>query len=182
MKIMAFLPAVAAIALAPLAACSDSETKVAAESPDQRLSAAIAADGDISKFARALQTTGLAGIFEGPAEYTVLAPEDGAFGKLNGDLEAPVVAAILREHILPGAVLPDDIKASLEKAGEDGVSMVTMGSGVVSFSLEEGRLVATSADGKKAVLSDSPVKAANGVLIPVDGVLKDAGAETPPSA
>lgn len=177
MKIVAFLPAVAAIALAPLAACSDSETKVAAENANQRLSAAIAADGKISNFAKALETTGLAGIFEGPAEYTVLAPEDAAFNKLTGDLEAPVLAAILREHILAGAVLPDDIKASLKNAGEDGVSMVTMGSGAVAFSLEDGRVVATSADGKKAVLSDSPVRATNGVLIPVDGVLKDAGAE-----
>ena len=174
--------AVAAVSMVPLAACTKVETDEAGNQvTGQTTIEALAADDNLSDFAGAFETTGLDGIFDGPAAYTVLAPENGAFGALEDSEEdmseeerKPVMAAVLRDHILPGALTPDDIKASLE-AG-NGSAMATMGNGSVTFSLNnEDRIVATGADGRKAILSEAAVRTDNGVVIPVDAVLRTIG-------
>jgi len=173
MRFRHFTAVLAALSLAPLAGCSGNEAEQAAEMAKKPMSEAIASIDGVSSFAAALKKTGLDGIFQGPGDYTVLAPENGAFGSLGETSEDAILAAVLREHILPGTILPDDIKAALQAENGEPVSMATMGSGVISFSLAGERIVATSSDGRKAMLSDSPVRAANGVVIPVDAVLRD---------
>jgi len=172
--------AMAALALAPIAACSDEGSDASTTSADLLLSEAIGSTNDLSKFSEALEKTGLTGVFEGPASYTILAPDDGAFanlGEVGEQLmeadQAPVLAAIVREHILPGAVMPDDIKASVEASNGKSVIITTMGSDGITFTVEGESIVATSGDGRKAILSASPIRTANGVVIPVDAVLRE---------
>jgi len=172
--------AMAALSLTPLAACSDNGSDASNTSADPLLSEAIGSTNDLSKFAEALKKTGLIGIFDGPASYTILAPDDGAFAKLEEADEplmeadqAAVLAAIVREHILPGAVTPNDIKAAVEASSSKSAIITTMGSDGITFTLEGGRIVATSGDGRRALLSASPIRAANGVVIPVDAVLRE---------
>ena len=186
MKLKPMVAALAAISLVPLAACTKVETDEAGnEVTSQTTIEALAANDDLSGFAEAFEATGLDGIFDGPAAYTVLAPDNAAFGALeqseegmNEEERAPVTASVLRDHILPGALTPDDIKAALEAGNSS--AMATMGNGSVTFSLNnEDRIVATGADGRKAILSDAAVRTDNGVVIPVDAMLRSVEQETP---
>jgi uncharacterized surface protein with fasciclin (FAS1) repeats len=175
MRFRHLIAVMAGFALVPAAGCSPTEEERAAEMAKKPLSEAIASLDSVSGFAAALEKTGLDGIFEGPGDYTVLAPENGAFGDVGETSEDAILAAVLREHILPGTILPDDIRAALQAGDGEGepVSVATMGSGAISFSMAGERIVATSGDGRKAILSDLSYRAANGVVIPVDAVLRD---------
>lgn len=169
-------------AMMPLAACSDgSADKVASERDSQgteSLAQAIKSDGDLSVLAGAINSADLATVFDGKAEYTMLAPSDDAFGKLGdaqGELSKPehkaALAALLREHILPGTISPEDIAKSLAAANGKSISMATMGSGAVTFSKQGDKIIVTSPDGQQASLSPA-IRARNGVIIPVDSLLK----------
>ena len=60
-----------------------------------------------NKFAAALQAEGIDLSSGGP--YTLLAPSDSAFEKHMRDSGLPITADILKYHIIPGAVLLDDL-------------------------------------------------------------------------
>jgi uncharacterized surface protein with fasciclin (FAS1) repeats len=176
-------------AVALLAGCSGEKGDAAASatasgdaSPsEQKLAAALAGAPALSTFAKALTDTGVAGAFDGAASYTVLAPTDAAFGKL-GDPgktllqpeQRAALAEVVRNHVLPGFFTPSDIKSALDKAGGKSVTMPTMGKGSLTFAKSGDGISVTSSDGAKAMISGDPVLAANGVAIPVDGVLKAA--------
>ncbi|MCB2078556.1 MAG: fasciclin domain-containing protein [Novosphingobium sp.] len=184
---MTFRPialAFAAIAMVPLAACSDNADVAGAETA-QSMKDALDENGDLSSFAEALEDTGLAGIFDGPSSYTVLAPVNDAFPSLpeagedqSEDQRKPMLAAILRDHILPGTVMPDDIKASLQTSDGPPPSMATMGNGTVTFSLDGDQIVATGASGQRAILDGTPVRTTHGVVIPISGSLRSATQES----
>lgn len=173
------LAALAALALTPLAACSGENSETPAKQEEQTLLDALGSAKDLSRFSAGLKDTDLEGIFAGPADYTVLAPRNEAFEGLGDDIDAPILAAALREHILPGTVTPDDIKAAIDSASGEPVAMATMGAGAVTFSLEDGKIVATSGDGRKAVQTGSPIRAGKHVVIPVDALLKETADSEP---
>ena len=181
MRYSPVIAALAGVAMIPLAACSDrSQDQAAAKSQTSSLADTVKSEGNMSVLASALTSTQLASVFDGPAEYTVLAPSDDAFDKLGdarneltkADSKA-AMAALLRDHVLPGAITPEDIEKALTAANGKPITMATMGSGSVSFAKEGGKLVVTSADGRKALMG-SPIRTRNGVIIPVDTVLKRA--------
>lgn len=188
MRYRIIVSSLAIAAMSPLLACSEKQANEAATNAeaDSSLIKVIKSDPDLSVFAKALDAADLAGVFdEGSGEYTVLAPDDSAFGKLSDAAEAlmqpeqkAVLVAVLREQILPGAIMPDDIKKALDEANGKPVSMTTLGSGVVEFTNENGKIVITNAEGQKIHFSGKPIKAKNGVVISVDRLFKlaDSGA------
>ncbi len=115
----------------------------------------------------------------GAAAYTLLAPDDDAFGAMGpagSGLQQPENAAamadILRDHILPGYVTVADIEAALKASNGEAVRMKTMGDTEVSFDREGDALVVTAADGARAKIEGSALTASNGVVIPLDAVLR----------
>jgi len=82
------------------------------------------------------------------------------------------LAALLRDHILPGYVTRDDINDALRRAAGNGVKMKTMGGHVVTFAGTGKAVTVTQEDGSSAKLAGDPLLAGNGVAIPIDGVLK----------
>ena len=118
-------------------------------------------------------------MFDGSAPYTLLAPDDDAFGALGETgktLQAPengaAMAAILRDHILPGYLTVADIEAALKASGGDPVTMKTMGGKVLSFTREGEALVVSTPDGARAKVDGAALRASNGVVIPLDAVLR----------
>ncbi|WP_195908383.1 fasciclin domain-containing protein [Novosphingobium sp. Gsoil 351] len=175
--------ALAALALVPLAACDkadkaatdDAAPKVSSET----LTAAIGGTPGLTTVAAALKGTGLANVFDGTAPYTLLAPDDDAFGKLGETgtmLKAPengaAMASVIKAHVLPGYVTVKDIDAALKAARGKPVRMTTMAGDEVTFVRDGEALSVTAADGSTARVSGSDVAAGNGVAIPVDTVLK----------
>lgn len=173
--------ALALSVLVPLGACSkveDGETASEGENVDRTLAAAISQSSELSTVSDSLSEAGLAGVFDGPGSYTVLAPQDDAFAKLGDGAKELTAAenkallvAVLRDHILPGHVTPDAIRQAVEDKGGP-VSMRTLGEGTVTFSADGDAIAVTGDQGMKARLDGEALLASNGVVIPVDGLLK----------
>lgn len=171
----------AALLAAPLAGCgaAGEKSEAAGEASDTALGKALDGADGMKTVSGALDDTGLAGIFEGAGSYTLIAPTDAAFEKLGEAgkaLTAPeqraALAALLKEHIVPGYLSPADIEAAVEAANGEPVKMRTMGAGELAFSKREGGIVVTAADGATASFQGPGVKGRNAIAIPVDGVLK----------
>lgn len=177
------LAAAASVALFVLSGCGETSTadapEAAAESSNATLAGAISGAAGLSTVSSALKGSGLAAVFDGAAPYTVLAPTDDAFGALGeagATLKTPensaAMAAILREHILPGVVTVADIETAVTNAKGEPVKMKTMAGGELSFSRTGEDLTVTAPDGSSAKLDGKPLSATNGVVIPIDAVLK----------
>ena len=174
------LKTVLLLALAsPVPACSDEPQ---AEAPretigNETLAAAMAGSDNVSAMSKAMQQTGLAQVFDGSAAYTVLAPSNDALAELEqqqaltNEEHRALLAAVLREHVLPGALTPEDIENAIEVQGGT-VSIQTMGDGIMRFAMDDQRLTVTDQNGRTATISGAPILASNGVVIPIDGVLK----------
>jgi uncharacterized surface protein with fasciclin (FAS1) repeats len=173
-----------AVALIPLAACSNDADKAgdakpeAVASSDHTLAEALSDEGDLSRLNDALKETGLSQVFDNGASYTIFAPTDGAFDKLGEagkslmqtDRKA-LLAAVLRDHIVPGYLTPDDIGTAIDSQGGQ-VKVQTMGGHKLTFTREGKSYRVRGEDGSEGLIAGDPVTAADGVAIPVDGVLK----------
>ena len=176
------LAAFAALALLAVPACSADETadQAAAESEptdDTRAAAISDADG-LTVVASALGNSGLAQVFDGAGSYTIFAPNDAAFealGETGAALREPgqsaAMAAVLRDHIVPGYLTPADIESAIEAQG-GAVKVETMGDHALTFTRADDGIRVTSEDGSAAMLTGNALKARNGVAIALDGVLK----------
>ena len=178
------LAAVAAMSLLALGACKSSNSQAPSEAAPTKdtLAEAIATTPKLSIVAGALGQTGLAQVFDGASAYTILAPDDAAFkalGKTSEKLRSPAnraaMAAILRDHVLPGYVTPAEIETALRNK-HGSVDVETMGNHTLTFRQSGNGIEITNQDGSSAELAGPAVKASNGVAIPIDKVLKKVGA------
>ena len=172
-----------------LAACSgqgneSDGTELATEKDSARTLATMMAGNDaLSMTSEAMSQTGLSTMLDGPSSYTVMAPSNAAFESIEGsralfddEAQAPVVAAMLREHIIPGALTPETIVDAIETKGGP-VEMRTLGSGMLTFERDGDTIVMTAANGAQARLVDAAMVGSNGVLFPIDRVLSDLPSE-----
>lgn len=178
------LVAAAALAvLAPLAGCSQGEEGNAAapgaKASGRTLAAAIADAPSLSTISSALSEAGLSGVFDGPGSYTILAPSDEAFAALGSTGEALTtpgrraeLVAIIRGHILPGHLTPEAIREAIgQKKGP--VTMRTLADGAVTFASADGKAITVSAEGgPRATVAGDAIVASNGVVLPIDSLVK----------
>jgi uncharacterized surface protein with fasciclin (FAS1) repeats len=181
-------PALVGLAMAALTlqGCSgdDAADKTVSVSSETLASLITEADG-LSTVASVLGEAGIAQVFDGAASYTLLAPKDSAFDALGAageELSSPeqraAMVAILRDHIVPGYLTPDDIANAIEAADDGSVEMRTMGDHVVTFTGDGEAVTVTAEDGATARFAGEELRASNGVAIPLDGVLRKVG-QTP---
>lgn len=176
--------AAAALALAvSLSGCAPAESEGASEeqagqATGRTLAAAIAGAPELSTIARALTEAGLADVFDGPGSYTVLAPNDQAFAALGAGDEAITeparraeLVAILRGHILPGHLTPDAIRQAIE-AKKGPVTMRTLDDRMVTFATDGQKITVSDGAGARATVSADTIVATNGVVLPVDAMVK----------
>lgn len=176
--------AIAPVALG-LAACSGTDTAnddgdlTTQEDTARTLATLMAGNGDLSSVSQAMRDTGLSTMLDGPSSYTLIAPTNDALSAVEGldeviddQKNAPVVAAILREHIIPGALTPETIGEAIDDKG-GAVTMRTLGEGTITFDKDgaDGAIVMKTSDGVEARVASAPMVGSNGVLIPVDHLL-----------
>ncbi|HVR90900.1 MAG TPA: fasciclin domain-containing protein [Novosphingobium sp.] len=172
----------ASLALA-LGACSKPNDAPAgtatAEGSSGSLTAALDQAGGMKTIGTALTATGLAAIFDGKGSYTVIAPNDAAFAKLGeagaGLMEPEqrsALAAVLRDHIVPGELTAADIGRAIDASDDKRVKMRTMGAGDLTFSKSGRGIQVAASDGTTAMLIGPEVRSKGSVAIPADGVLK----------
>jgi uncharacterized surface protein with fasciclin (FAS1) repeats len=175
--------AAAPLAALALAACTPADDGAssggALEPSSATLAASLKAGGELDSLESVVAAAGLESVLEGVGPYTVFAPTDAAFGAAGpGDLtseenSAPA-AALLRAHIVPGALTRQDILSAMVciDANQTGkVEMHTMADSLLSFSRDGETVVVTAPDGATARLTGEQTLARNGVIQPVDGVL-----------
>jgi uncharacterized surface protein with fasciclin (FAS1) repeats len=180
---MRLRPAIAtavAVGLVVLASCSDhdpgSSVSTANESGDT-IAGVLKNNGFVAA-ARALDQTGLSGVFSGSGSYTLLVPTDQALRKfedanpnLRGEQGEAALAMVLREHMMPGYVTPDDLRSAIHEASHGKVTMRSLGEGNLVFSYRGNAIIVTSPDGAAAV-SSKAMTAGDNIAIPVDGILE----------
>ncbi|WP_435418346.1 fasciclin domain-containing protein [Parerythrobacter aurantius] len=172
----------ALLALAGLSACdaaddTDTTAVAGATKVDTGLDEALKNSPDVSGLAAAMERAGLAGIFSSPGGYTVIAPPNSAFEELTatGDgqdaVEPAILAAMMREYLLPGQLDLDAIGKAIDDNGGP-ITVATMGTGTIEFARDGEKIIATHSDGgTKAVLTGSSIQANNGALLLADGPL-----------
>ncbi len=171
--------ALVGVALA-LAACSGDAQDDGSGAPatsNQTLATVFANSDRFDTTADALSDTGLAGVFDGPGTYTVLAPDDEAFAALGApgeQLMVPeqraVLVAMLRNHIIPGQLDAASVRDAIARK-QGPVEMRTLGDGKVSFALDGEALVVTGHGNRATIDPDGQVIASNGTVLPIDAVL-----------
>ena len=131
-----------------------------------------------SRFFAAAKAAGLDATLAGPGPYTVLVPDDAAFGKLPAGTadnwmkpeSRAQLTGVLTHHILPGTILAEDIGKAIDN-GKGKTVLATMGGGTLTATREGGKIVLTDAAGTKATVTKADDKHSNGVVHHIDTVL-----------
>ena len=178
---LALLAAVAATAMLPGCSGSSDEGKsdATAEVSNETLAEEISDAGNLSVVSGAIGDAGLSAVFDSAAAYTIFTPQDSAFDKLGDPGKAlrdpaqrPALIAILRDHIVPGYLTPEDISNAIDVSDDKKVQMHTMGGHTLTFTSNGDTVTVTNEDGSSAKFAGNALRASNGVAIPLDGVLK----------
>lgn len=147
------------------------------------IAAGLPANG---KFMAAAKAAGLDQTLAGPGPYTVLVPDDAAFGKAPaGTFDAKPanraqLTGVLTNMILPGTVLVADIDKAID-AGKGKAVLATMGGGTLTATKEGGKTVLTDAAGHKATVTQGDEQYTNGVVHHIDAVLMPSKQATGPA-
>lgn len=170
------------LAVVLLAACGAENDKTAdtterVEPSSRSLAATLRAEAGFGTLGRIATNAGLADVLDGVGPYTLFAPADAAFPEdaapadvADQDRRAES-AALLRAHIVPGALTREDIGAALDGDADGSVQMRTMANTLLTFSREGSAIVVTSESGAGGRLTGEERVARNGVMQPVDALL-----------
>lgn len=129
-----------------------------------------------ASFVSALKAAGLEPTLSGAQPYTVFAPTDAAFGKLDGGSEALTapenkarLVTLLTGHIVPGTVTAEDLGRAIDR-GKGKAQIATVGSGTLSFTRSGDTILVAGPGGSQGRLGVESLHS-NGVVHPVDTVL-----------
>lgn len=178
-RISPFLASAALLALSGCSGPADQTDSAGVNKSTSSLAETIAGDAELKTLAAGLKSTGLDGVFSGQGDYTVLAPTESAFSALGNKMDGltaseqtPVLAAVLRGHVIPGTLTADDIAKAIDANDGKPISMRTMGTGSVSFARNGSDLNIIADDGSTAKLAGAGLTASNGAVLPISAVLK----------
>lgn len=195
------LTVVASMSALALAACSGSETSdtttadttvVADEGmePDsmaiddaapaagtQTIVAMAQGNPDVSTLVTAVTAAGLGETLAGAGPFTVFAPTNAAFAKVDkaaiADLMKPENKAklgeVLKYHVVSGKVTSADL-AKMIKDGKGNATVKTL-TGTLKASMEGANIVLTDGKGMKSTVTGADMMATNGVVHAVDTVV-----------
>ena len=136
------------------------------------------ASADHTTLVSAVKAAGLEQTLSGAGPYTVFAPTNAAFAKLPAgaaeNLMKPeskaALTGILTYHVVPGVVLAQDLRNSIQRGGGK-AELATVGGGKLTAGEADGVIVVTDAKGGQARVTQGDVMQSNGVVHVVDAVL-----------
>ena len=182
------------LAVLLLAACSGDNDKTVdeaaatAEPSSRSLAATLEAESGFGTLDRAATNAGLGDVLDGVGPYTLFAPADAAFSAggapadITEESRRAESAALLRAHIVPGALTRRDIAAALDRDADGSVQMRTMANTLLTFSRDGETILVASESGARGRLTGEERVASNGVMQPVDALLVGSGASGAPAA
>jgi uncharacterized surface protein with fasciclin (FAS1) repeats len=132
---------------------------------------------DLSTLVAAVTAAGLGETLSGPGPFTVFAPTNAAFAKidkatLDGLLKPESKAAlgnILKYHVVAGNVKAADV-VKLITDGKGTATIKTLG-GELKASMDGDKVILTDAKGGKSTITATDIAASNGVVHTIDTVV-----------
>ena len=126
----------------------------------------------------AVKAADLAETLKGKGPFTVFAPTNDAFSKLPaGTVETLLkpeskakLAAILTYHVVAGSLDAKQVLAAIKK-GNEKAELTTVGGGMITATVENGKVVLTDENGGKAIVVATDLKSSNGVIHVIDAVV-----------
>jgi len=131
-----------------------------------------------TKLAAAIKTADLETTLKGAGPFTVFAPTNKAFTKLTtgvvNDLFMPQSKAeltgILTYHVVAGNLDAKAVKEAIKKGGGKAV-LTTVAGGMITASIEKGKVIITDGKGGKSTVTATDLRATNGIVHVVSDVL-----------
>ena len=133
---------------------------------------------DFSTLVTALKAADLVGALQGDGPFTVFAPTNSAFAKidsktLNSLLEEKnqkALANILTYHVIPGKLVASDVVAALKK-GEGTVELKALNGQVLTVMQKDDKIWLKDQDGNYSEIVATDVMGSNGVIHVIDSVV-----------
>jgi uncharacterized surface protein with fasciclin (FAS1) repeats len=150
----------------------------AAPAAEQNIVALASGTADLSTLVAAVKAGGLVETLSGPGPFTVFAPTNAAFAKvdkatLDGLLKPEAkdkLAGILKYHVVAGNVKAADV-TKLIADGKGKAKIKTVAGGELTASLDGEKVILTDAKGGKAAITATDIAASNGVVHTIDTVV-----------
>ena len=129
----------------------------------------------LSTLVTAVTAAGLGETLSGTAPFTVFAPSNDAFAKvdkatLDGLLQPASKGVLLTYHVVAGNVKSGDL-AKMIVDGKGTATIKTLNGGNLKASMAGDKIVLTDAKGGKSTVTEADVVASNGMVHVVDTVL-----------
>lgn len=160
---------------------SEPADSIAAVTAPQTLPAALDNADGLQTMAEALKVAGVADdTFRGKASYTLLAPRDDAFVALGSAGKAlftsqdhNALSALIRQHLLPGRLTPQQLQAAIAASRDGKVTISALSGDRLTFarSNDGTAITVTAAGGSQAMLDGDPVSGGTSIAIPITGLL-----------
>lgn len=155
------------------------DTMVAAEaSGDKNIVALAQGNPDVSTLVTAVTAAGLGETLSGTGPFTVIAPTNAAFAKVDkatlDGLMKPEgkdkLGGILKYHVISGNIKSGDLAKQIAD-GNGTATIKTLNGGSLKASMDGDKIVLTDAKGGKATVTAPDMVASNGTVHVVDTVL-----------
>ena len=182
--------ALASAASLAIAACSEApadeayddtaaaDTAVNADAEAGTIVEVAQGNEDFSTLVSAVTAAGLGETLSGEGPFTVFAPTNDAFGKIDEATltelttnDTETLGAILQYHVVAGNVDAATLTQAITDAGEGGYTVETVGGGTLTANVVDGNVVLTDAAGGTSTVTATDVAASNGVIHVIDTVL-----------
>lgn len=133
---------------------------------------------DFSTLVTALKAADLVDALKGDGPFTVFAPVNSGFAKIDSNtlnaLLEPAnkekLAAILTYHVVSGKIAASDVAAALE-SGNGKAELTTLNGGKVTAVSKDGGIYLQDANGNYSKISKTDVMASNGVIHIIEDVV-----------
>ena len=155
------------------------DTMVATEAVgDKNIVALAQTNPQASTLVSAVTAAGLAETLSGPGPFTVFAPTNDAFAKVDkAALEGLMkpeskdkLASLLKYHVVAGNVKSGDL-AKMITDGKGTATIKTLGGGSLKAMMDGDKIVLTDAKGGKATVTGADMVASNGTIHAIDTVV-----------
>lgn len=145
---------------------------------DQSIAADLVRAPTLSGLVRALDAAGMADTLRSGGPFTVFAPSDAAFGRLQpGTVEALMkpenrasLTRLLGLHVVPERLGAMELMRRIT-AGGGSATLTTVAGEPLTMTLTSGIVTLTDTGGNKSYVETADVRAANGIIHVVNGVL-----------
>lgn len=151
-----------------------STTTTAAKAEEKSIVDLASENDDFSTLVELVKAAGLDQLLAGDGQYTVFAPTNAAFEKIDAATLAGIKA---NPEALQGVLTNHAISGSALKSSDltDGQKLTTAAGTELTVGVKDGKITITDGTGNTVNVVQADIEASNGVIYAIDGILLPAG-------